>query len=215
MRERSRLARELHDSVSQALFSMTMHARAAQKSLAKASTSDPRIGKAAADLEALHELTQSALAEMRALIFELHPDALADEGMVAGLTRQATALSARTQLPIMVTGPPDRLPLPPEAEEHLYRIALEAVHNAAKHARASSVTVAVTDLGDEVQLLISDDGTGFDPLIPRRGHLGMRTMRERAGHVGGTFELTTQPGAGTTVTIRVPARVGGQESSDA
>jgi signal transduction histidine kinase len=116
--ERQRLARDLHDSVSQALFSMTLHARAAQLALAKLELSDDSpLGRSVGQLR---ELTQGALAEMRALMFELRPGALAEEGLVSAVTKQAAALSAREGLPVSVTGPAERLAAPAEVEEHLY-----------------------------------------------------------------------------------------------
>lgn len=207
LRERTRLARELHDSVSQALFSMTMHTRAAEKSLAKAEVRDEWVTKALRDLQALRELTSSALTEMRALIFELHPDALSDEGLVAGLRRQTDALTARAGIPVSTSGPAQRLPLTAEREEQLYRIALEALHNAVKHAQATAITATVTEAEDVVQVRVADDGVGFAPLNPRAGHLGMRTMRERAARVGGDVVVQSRPGAGTTVTATMPVPV--------
>ena len=122
--ERARLARELHDSVSQALFSMTMHARAAQLAMVKAGLDESGgLGRSVAELV---ELTRGALAEMRALIFELRPAALAEEGLVAALRKQAAALSAREQVALTVEGPEERLDLGVGVEEHLYRIASEA-----------------------------------------------------------------------------------------
>jgi len=208
LEERARLARDLHDSVSQALFSMTLHARAADKNLQRlAAGADPAtvLPKTTADVTAMRELTASALAEMRALIFELRPESLAEHGLLQALSRQAAALIARTSVPVRVSGPPGRLPLAPQAEEHAYRITLEAVHNALKHAAPSEVSVAITDLGDEVTVVIADDGTGFDHTQPRLGHLGLRTMRERARLLRGTLDLRTAPGRGTTLTLAVPA----------
>ena len=208
--ERARLARDLHDSVSQALFSMSMHARTAQLALARVPHADG--GPLARAVGQLRELTAGALAEMRALIFELRPDALAEEGLVAALTRQAAAISAREQLPVTVEGPADPLPLSPEAAEHSYRVALEALHNAVRHAAASHATVIVeADDGQCVRVSVTDDGAGFDPGLARPGHLGLRTMAERARAVGGDLELVTAPGAGTRVQLTVPARPGPAE----
>jgi PAS domain S-box-containing protein len=210
LEERNRLARELHDSVSQALFSMTMHARAAQKALDRADRPtpdgerDPRLAKAAGDVAALRELTTSALADMRALIFELRPDAVTEHGLVDALTRQAAALALRNGIEITVTGPATRLPLPSPAEEQAYRIALEAVHNAVKHADAAHIRVAVTDLDDAVAVTITDDGRGFDPTTPRPGHLGLTSMRERASQIGADLQLSTGSGDGTAVRLTVP-----------
>ncbi|MGZ4644051.1 MAG: histidine kinase [Blastococcus sp.] len=207
LEERNRLARELHDSVSQALFSMTMHARAAQKALTRADASDRdrQLAKATADVAALRELTNSALADMRALIFELRPDAVTEHGLVDALTRQATALSLRNGIGITVTGPPERLALTAQAEEQAYRIALEAVHNAVKHADASAIRVDVTDLDDAVAITVTDDGRGFDPTTSRPGHLGVTSMRERAVQVAADLQITTAPGVGTTVRLTLPA----------
>jgi len=203
--ERARLARDLHDSVSQALFSMTMHARTAQLALAQGPHADG--GTLARAVGQLRELAAGALAEMRALIFELRPEALAEEGLVAALARQAAAISAREQLPVTVQGPEEPLPLSPEAAEHSYRIALEALHNTVKHAAAShaAVTVAADD-GQCVRVSVTDDGAGFDPGQARPGHLGLRTMAERARAAGGDLELITAPGTGTRVQLTMPAR---------
>jgi PAS domain S-box-containing protein len=206
LEERNRLARELHDSVSQALFSMTLHARAAQKALDRAGDGDRdrQLAKAAADVTALRELTASALADMRALIFELRPDAVTEHGLVDALTRQATALALRNGTEITVTGPSARLPLPPQAEEQAYRIALEALHNAVKHANATAIRVDVTDLDDAVAITVTDDGRGFDPTTSRPGHLGMTSMRERAVQVCADLQISTAPGTGTTVRLTLP-----------
>jgi signal transduction histidine kinase len=202
--ERARLARDLHDSVSQALFSMSMHARTAQLALAQVPHSDG--GPLARAVGQLRELAAGALAEMRALIFELRPDALAEEGLVAALTRQAAAISAREGLPVTVDGPADPLPLSPEAAEHSYRVALEALHNTVKHAAASHAAVLVeAGDGQRVRVSVTDDGAGFDPGPARPGHLGLRTMAERARAAGGDLELVTGLGAGTRVQLTVPA----------
>lgn len=199
--ERQRLARDLHDSVSQALFSMTMHARAAERRLADLG---PEADPAREEVALLHELTRGALAEMRALIFELRPQSLSEEGLVAALRKQGAAVSAREQVGVDVGGPDTRLPLPPAAEEHLYRIALEALHNAVKHGHPTQVAVEVTTTEDEVRLEVVDDGIGFDPSQHRPGHLGLGTMGERAGSLGGTLEISSRPGSGTTVVATVP-----------
>lgn len=201
--ERSRLARELHDSVSQALFSMGMHARTAQLALAQIPHQGG--GPLAREVAQLRELTAGALAEMRALIFELRPDALAEEGIVAALTRQAAAISAREQLPVTVDAPDEALPLSADTAEHCYRIALEALHNTVKHAGASQATVTVAVAGPSVRVSVADDGAGFDTACPRRGHLGLQTMAERAKAVGGELKLVSAPGAGTRVQLTVPA----------
>ena len=200
--ERARLARELHDSVSQALFSMTMHARAAQLAMTQAGLdhSGP-LGRAVAQLA---DLTQGALAEMRALIFELRPAALAEEGLVAALRAQAAALTAREGLPVTVDGPDGRLGLGAGTEEHLYRIVLEALHNVVKHARANQADIRITAQDGIIRVTVTDDGTGFDPGTAHSGHLGLSTMTARAQAIGAQLTLTSAPGAGATVTLTLP-----------
>jgi PAS domain S-box-containing protein len=200
--ERARLARELHDSVSQALFSMTMHAGTAQLSMARAGLD--MSGPLGLSIAELAELTRGALAEMRALIFELRPAALAEEGLVAALRKQAAALSAREQVVITVEGPEKRLELGADVEEHLYRIASEALHNTVNHAAAGSATVSVTDLAGSLRLEVSDDGSGFDQDSEHPGHLGLSTMAERAETIGAELYFSSLPGEGTTVTVSLP-----------
>ena len=200
--ERQRLARELHDSVSQSLFSMTMHARAAQLAMGRAAV-DPG-SPLSRSVGQLAELARGALAEMRALIFELRPAALAEEGLVAAVSRQAAALAAREGLAVRVNGPQQRLGLDPATEEHLYRIVLEALNNTVKHAGAASATVTVTAGEDAVRVIAADDGAGFDPSQRRPGHLGLDTMAERAAAAGAELTVSSRPGGGTTVTVRLP-----------
>ena len=199
--ERSRLARELHDSVTQALFSMTLHARAAQMAARNAKV-DPE-GAVASNLEQLSQLTQAALAEMRALIFELRPDALQEEGLAAALRKHAAALSARSGTTIEVQAPDGRIGLAPATEEHLYGIAREALHNAVKHSGSETVCVQLTVEGTMLRLTVSDRGGGFDASISRPGHLGMKTMRERARMLGGELTVESSSGQGTTIRVTV------------
>lgn len=211
LEQRATLARELHDSVSQSLFSMTMHVRAAEKAVARATAGRradaPDLAKALDDLAVLRDLTTTALAEMRALIFELRPDGLAQEGLGIALERQAAAMTARSGIAIHVTGPTDRVALPADAEEHAYRIVLEALNNAVKHAHPDTITVQLADLGDAVEVTVTDDGDGFDPSAGTAGHLGLVTMRERAAAIGATYQLSSQPGAGTRVRLTIPTHV--------
>jgi signal transduction histidine kinase len=185
---------------------MTLHARTAQRHLAAAGVAaHSAAGEATARLS---ELAQGALAEMRALIFELRPGALAEEGLVAALQRQAAALTAREGLPIMVSGPAERLPLTAQVEEHLYRLVLEALHNTIKHAAARSAAVTLGIDRDELVVCVADDGAGFDPTAVPPGHLGQRTMRERADALGGRLTVDSARGAGCRITVRVPLTTG-------
>jgi signal transduction histidine kinase len=140
---------------------------------------------------------------MRALIFELRPESLELEGLVAALSRQVAVLRTRYKLTVNVDlGEEPDLSL--EMKQALYRIAQEALHNIVKHARASVVELRLTGLADEIILEVRDNGKGFDPSAPFPGHLGLRSMRERATKMGGTLTIESLPGQGTCVGVRIP-----------
>ena len=202
--ERQRIARDLHDSVSQSLFSTTLHVRAAQRALELEQLD--ATGPVGEELSEIGQLTRGALAEMRALIFELQPGALAEEGLVAALTKQASALSAREGLVIEVNGPDPRLPLGPEVEQQLYRLGQEALANVVKHARASSAMVRIATEDDTVLIQVNDDGRGFDPAAVGPEHFGLRSMRGRVADLGGRLEVTSALGRGTVLRVEVPAQ---------
>lgn len=197
--ERSRIARDLHDSVSQALFALHARAQVIRRALAADDTSLAR--EAAQDLEAL---SRQATTEMRELLGELRTTPVSTGRLVPRLEELAEATTAREGLPVELTVSP--APLPPLSApvvEHLPRIVGEALHNAVKHAAASSVRVTVTVADDVLTLAVEDDGRGFDPALVRGG-LGHGTMRERAGLLGGELVVRSAPGTGTTVHARVP-----------
>jgi PAS domain S-box-containing protein len=198
--ERAHLARELHDSVTQALFSMTLLARTVEMLLDR----DP--DKAREQLAALRELQREALAEMRALIFELRPGNLEQDGLYKALRTHTAALQGRIGLPIVVNSELDgRLPV--AVEEVLYRIAQEALHNVVKHAGAREVRLELGRDGDEVRLRVADDGKGFDPGSVPDGHLGLTGMRARAEKIGARLTVRSAPGAGTAIEVKVPSSV--------
>ncbi|MGI8689121.1 MAG: sensor histidine kinase [Thermomicrobiales bacterium] len=203
-KERLRFARELHDSVTQELFSMTLHARTTLKNLDRAGTlpDDP----VRQQVKILSDLAQAALAEMRMLIFELRPGALAEEGLVSAVRKLAASVSAREEIAIDVDAPPDRLPLGTNAEEHLYRLVQEALNNVVKHAdaRRAVVRMDVVEGGAKLTVEVRDDGTGFDPTIAHPGHMGLETMAARAKELGGDYAVTTHRDEGTSVCITVP-----------
>ncbi len=203
LEERARLARELHDSVTQALFSMTLHTRAAQLSAAREGNGPEE--QLSRSLAQLHDLTQGALAEMRALIFELRPGALSEEGLAAALLKHTAAVSAREGLQIEVHAPDDRLGLDAEVEEQLYRLAQEALHNVVKHASATRVAINLSfDEAHDIVLEIIDDGMSFDVDAISPGHMGLHTMSDRMLQVGGTLQIESRPGDGTTVRASGP-----------
>jgi len=196
--ERSRLARDLHDSVTQSLYSVNLYAEAAVRLL---QTGDSTT--AASHLRELRDTAQEALAEMRLLVFELRPPALEREGLVAALQARLMAVERRagleTQFAADLVGR-----LPPAVEEGLYRIAQEALNNALKHAHAHLITVSVTQQERMVVLRIGDDGAGFDPAAAReRGGLGLKAMQERAAKLGGRVVVNSEPGKGTQIVVEV------------
>jgi signal transduction histidine kinase len=203
LQERQRLARELHDSVSQALYGIGLGAHTAQEAV----ESDPE--QARASLEYVIALTEAGLAEMRALIFELRPESLEMEGLVAALTKQVAALQTRHRINVDVSldAEPD---VSLELKHTLYRIAQEALHNIVKHAQASTVTLQLTQQNDEICLQVRDNGRGFDPAVPFPGHFGVRSMQERAVKMGGTLVIKSAPEQGTSIDVRIPVVAGSQ-----
>ncbi len=192
--ERAHLARELHDSVTQALFSMTLLTRTTEI------LTDRDPAAARVKLGELRDLQREALAEMRALIFELRPGNIEQDGLVHALRTHAAALQGRIGLPIVVTSELDgRLPL--ESEEVLYRIAQEALHNVVKHAAAKQVRLEIARTKAGVRLRIEDDGKGFDPGAVPEGHLGLAGMRARADKIGARLSVVSRAGRGTTVEV--------------
>jgi signal transduction histidine kinase len=207
LEERQRLARELHDSVSQALFGIQLGAQTVRELLSdEASASDLR-QNLAEPLDYVLSLAEAGLAEMRALIFELRPEALQAEGLVEALTKQANALRVRHHLHVKVEfgEEPD---LTFEGKETLYRIAQEALYNVVKHAHATEVVVQLRGAVEGIELCVADNGDGFDCSATFPGHLGLRSMRERAVRLDGTFGVESDPGRGTRIYARVPVRSG-------
>jgi PAS domain S-box-containing protein len=197
LEERQRLARELHDSVSQALYGIALGVETARELL----PDDPE--RAAEPLDYATTLAEAGMTEMRSLIFELRPESLEKEGLVAALEKQAAAVQARHGIKVEA-----QLEREPEAsmevKEALYRVAQEALHNTVKHSRAATVRLKLEELPEEFTLGISDDGVGFEPQNDFPGHLGLKSMRERATRLGGTLEVTSEPGHGVLVLARVP-----------
>jgi signal transduction histidine kinase len=198
--ERRRIARDLHDSVSQALFSALLHVRTAQKAVAREEEPEPALTQA---LGATAELTRSAQTEMRALIFQLSRDADV-HGLVGALRRHAFRLGDRDGLPVDVQAPAQRLALAPAVESQLFGIAREALANVVKHAGASAAWVHVDAAPGAVVLEVGDDGCGFDATAQQPGHFGLESMRGRAAEVGASLTIDSAPGAGTVVTVRAP-----------
>jgi signal transduction histidine kinase len=202
MEERNRLARELHDSVIQTLFSAVFTAEAAAALVER----DPSLARA--EVQKLQELAQDAVREMRSLVFELRPAEIEADGLVPTLRKHVDVLRRVYGTDIELTVHGDRR-LHLATERELYRIAQEAIRNAVKHAGASKISIDVRMRDSVVSLSVSDDGVGFDPSSPhvRGRHLGLTSMMERAELLGGTLNIESAPGLGAT--IRLEARVAG------
>jgi signal transduction histidine kinase len=198
LEERQRLARELHDSVSQALYGVALGTRTARQWLAREDAA-----QAAVALDYVQPLTEAALTEMRALIFELRPESLAREGLAPALERLTASLRARhgVQVDIQTCPEPD---MPLAIKEALYRVTQEALHNVARHADAEHVWLALTCDEGYLVLEIRDDGRGFDTARDYPGHLGLYSMRERIEQQGGQFTLQSAVGEGTLVRAALP-----------
>jgi len=203
VRERERLARELHDSVTQSLYSLTLLAEASQRLLTSgdAERAEEYTGR-------LGEIAQQALKEMRLLVYQLRPLVLKREGLVGALQQRLDAVEKRAGVDarLLVEG---TLELPAAAEEGLYRIAQEALNNALKHAAPGTVTLWIRAMGSRVVLEVEDDGRGFVPgAVEDSGGMGLTSMRERAERLGGSFALISAPGRGTRVRVDVEVEDG-------
>ncbi len=198
--ERNRLARDLHDSVAQTLFSLSLMSEAALKL-----TEDGSQG-AADEIRRMSELARSALNEVRSIVFELRPADLAADGLVPTLVKHTEVLSRVFGQDIVVSVTSEKR-LDDRMELELFRIAQEALTNALKHAQASRIDVDVDLENHPVRLRVRDDGVGFDPdsALVRARHLGLTSMEERASELGARFDLSSTPGHGTTVTVELDA----------
>jgi signal transduction histidine kinase len=200
---RRRVARDLHDSVSQALFSTVLHTRTAQKALVQEGASPT--GSVGRSLGAIAELTRGVQSEIRALITELRRDPV-HEGLVAALARHASSVRSSDGLTIDVQGPGARLPLSELVETELFAIGREALANVQKHAGASAAHVRVRAEQSQVVLAVRDNGRGFDPAAGHPGHFGLDSMRSRAAEIGGQITIESAPRSGTLVRVCVPAK---------
>ncbi|GGR48225.1 GAF domain-containing sensor histidine kinase [Streptomyces roseolus] len=197
--ERSRLAHELHDAVSQKLFSLRLTAQAA------AALVDRDPARAKGELQQVAALAAEAADELRAAVVELRPAALDEDGLVHTLRTQIQVLDRAHSAAVVFDSPGIRA-LPAAQEEAVLRVAQEALHNALRHAEAARVAVTLARHGQGARLTVADDGRGFDPATVRSAgrHLGLVSMRDRAAGVGGALTVTSAPGEGTTIEMEVP-----------
>jgi len=201
--ERNRIARDLHDSVTQTLFTATLVSDVIPKLVQR----DPEEG--ARQLDELRQLTRGALAEMRTLLLELRPATLIEVSAEELLRQLTEAARGRARIPIDLTTV-IATPLPPEVKVAFYYIAQEALNNVIKHARARHVTVTCSAGAAGATLAVQDDGQGFDPHHVTAEHLGLAIMRERADAIGATLAIESAAGRGTMV--RVQWRTAGEET---
>jgi signal transduction histidine kinase len=197
--ERNRLARDLHDTIKQQLFSINMAAATAQ-TLAK---NDPEA--ALQMVQEVRNLSQQAQVEMKALLTQLKPAPLATVGLVQAIGDQLEALHFRSEVEVELNGalPDDTSRLPLGAQEALFRITQEALSNIARHARATHASVTLLPSDTQLLVRITDNGKGFDAAAAGAG-MGMGNMRARIADVGGTLAVQSAPGAGTTIEISLP-----------
>jgi signal transduction histidine kinase len=197
--EIKRIAFAVHDEAGQVLVAVHL----ALAELARTSSPDQK-----QQLEHINLLLQQVETQLRQYSHELRPTVLDDLGLIPAIRLLAGAVSARTALPIHVSAELANR-LAPATEIALYRIAQEALNNAAKHARASSISIEISEESNGLLCRIQDDGVGFDPKLaerpgPQRG-LGLSSMKERLNAIGGTFEIDSIPGRGTRILLRVPS----------
>ncbi len=195
--ERQRLARDLHDAVSQTLFSAKL---LAEMLLRKLETNHMPAAALREDLEQIHMLTKSAQAEMRTLLLELRPSALFGTPLSDLLKHLTEAFSSRVGVPIALSVTEQRT-LPPDVRVVFYRIAQEALNNIVKHAEATEIAVTLHNSETQVKLSIKDNGRGFDIRRIPKDHLGVRIMHERAQSIGAQLHLTSAPGQGTEIVV--------------
>jgi signal transduction histidine kinase/HAMP domain-containing protein len=196
IRERQRLARDLHDAVSQTLYSATMIAEGIPRLWQR----NPE--RALSLLEQVHTLNKAASAEMRVLLWELRPEALEKTSLEELFSQLASAVRGRKQARVSLETQvkhPEALPAPVHIA--FYRITQEALNNVVKHAQARNVNLMLQSLADRVEVCITDDGKGFET-SSTAGGLGMGTMRERAESIGAALDIASAPGQGTQITVR-------------
>ncbi len=195
--ERRRLASELHDSVTQTLYSVTLVAAALPRLIERSSSE--------AERSALHlrNMTQGALAEMRSLLYELRPETFTNVELLTLLQQSADIFTGRTHVPVALTAQANPR-LGHDVKLAYYRIAQEALNNAAKHADARHVSIELFEQDQTLTLCITDDGQGFDAASQRKAGMGQTIMQERAVGVGASLDILTEQGRGTTVLVRHP-----------
>ncbi len=198
LEERNRLARDLHDSVTQSLYSLTLLAEGWRRLAQRG-----RLADLDSALTELGEIAQQSLKEMRLLIYELRPPVLEQAGLLGALHQRLGAVERRAGIDARLIAA-ELIKLPPQVEQGLYRITQEALNNALKHAKATTVTVFVRASGEWIEVEVTDNGCGFEPdRLNGQPGLGLTSMRERSEQLGGELAIESKLGEGTAVKVRV------------
>jgi|GEM_PF-1947239 len=209
MEERERLARELHDSVTQSLYSLTLFAEAGRRKVIAGQIDDVQ-----GYLEQLSETSQQALKEMRLLLYELRPEVLEQDGLIGVLKKRLDAVEKRAGVDASLEVS-HNLEIPWFAEEGLYRIAQEALNNALKHADADRTVVFLHTVDNFIELVITDNGVGFNPDdLKNSGGMGLYNINSRIEKLGGEFSIQSETGKGTKVIARIPISKSRPEKDD-
>jgi signal transduction histidine kinase len=194
--ERARIARELHDAISQDLFSLRLLAGGLRKALPAGSPLHPKV-------ETMEQTATATMHEMQALLLELRPVALEDAGLVPALEELCGAY--RERLGVTVDADLDPVALTPPVEHAVLRVVQEALANAVKHAQPTRIRLSLHQQDGQVAVTVTDDGSGFDPELAEQRHgLGLGLMRQRITELGGTLQLDATPGQGTSVQVLLP-----------
>ena len=201
LQERTRIARELHDTVSQTLYAITLTASRALRVLKQSEGNEVQHF-----IDDVLQLATAGQSELRALLTNIRSDRLPPGGLTAGLANLAADVRTRHGLEIRLSLA-DEPDVPATTKDALVLISREALHNVVKHACADRVDIVLDVLAGETVLLITDDGHGFDPAASRPGHFGLQSMRERAAALGGTLDLLSAHDLGTQIRVCIPGRV--------
>jgi len=199
LEERNRLARELHDSIVQSLYTMTLFAEAGVRN---ANAGDSERGTQY--MERIGETSQQVLKEMRLLVFELRPLALEQDGMVGALSQRLDAVERRAGVDAHLVFE-EPLSLPSRTEEELYRVVQEALNNSLKHSAATQLSISISTGNGLVSVDVEDDGVGFDTgLVQQSGGMGLRNMQDRMDRLGGSFTIVSSPDQGAKLHFQAP-----------
>lgn len=204
--ERNRLARELHDSVSQQLFAASMMMSAINETK---SDQDDRDAK---QLKLVEEMIHQSQLEMRALLLHLRPVALKGKSLKEGMKELLNELAQKVSMTI--NWKIEELTLDKGVEDHLFRILQESVSNTLRHAKASKLDVLLIERDDFIILRVADDGVGFDVENRKAGSYGLQNIYERALEIGGTIKIISLPNKGTRLEVKIPQMMEGEESND-